>query len=249
MRKLIACIACSNKSTRLYGKPLQLIDIENKISILENIIKILKKINSIHQIVLAIADGSENTIFKEYAKKYNIQYINGDPHDVLQRLIKACRKGKGTDIFRITSECPFFFYELINSSWKDHIKKNYDVSFLDNVPDGTGFEIISQKSLKYSWKHGNKKHRSELCSLFIRENKKKFKINFINIPKKLQRKDLRITVDNPEDLILVRYIYNKFKLEAPFIPVSKIIRYLDRNPDKKKLVEKYISDGLKIMYL
>ena len=71
----------------------------------------------------------------------------------------------------------------------------------------------------------------------------------INIPKKLQRKDLRITVDNPEDLILVRYIYNKFKLEAPFIPVSKIIRYLDRNPDKKKLVEKYISDGLKIMYL
>tara|TARA_B100000575_G_C23090112_1_gene628446 strand:+ start:435 stop:1184 length:750 start_codon:yes stop_codon:yes gene_type:complete len=249
MRKLIACIACSNKSTRLYGKPLQFIDIKKKISILENIIKILKKTNSIHEIVLAIADGSDNTIFKEYAKQYNIQYINGDSYDVLQRLIKACRKGKGTDIFRITSECPFFFYELINKSWNEHIKNNYDVSFLDNVPDGTGFEIIKQKSLKYSWKYGNQRHRSELCSLYIRENKTKFKINYISIPKKLQRKDLRITVDNPEDLILVRDIYNKFKTKAPFIPVSKIIKYLDLNPDKKKLVEKYIPDGLKIMYL
>ena len=42
-RKLVAALACRNQGSRLYGKPLQNLDVENGIRIIDNIIQVLKK--------------------------------------------------------------------------------------------------------------------------------------------------------------------------------------------------------------
>ena len=47
MRKLVAALACRINGSRLYGKPLQNLDIEKGISILDNIIGCLKQIQVI----------------------------------------------------------------------------------------------------------------------------------------------------------------------------------------------------------
>ena len=44
-RKLAAVLACRNTGSRLYGKPLQNLDVKNNYTILDNIIRCLKKIN------------------------------------------------------------------------------------------------------------------------------------------------------------------------------------------------------------
>ena len=38
--KLVAAIACRNQGTRLYGKPIQNLDVENGIRIIDNIIAV-----------------------------------------------------------------------------------------------------------------------------------------------------------------------------------------------------------------
>ena len=43
-KKLVFVIACRNEGTRLFGKPLQLLDIENRITILDHLISIVKKL-------------------------------------------------------------------------------------------------------------------------------------------------------------------------------------------------------------
>ena len=62
------------------------------------------------------------------------------------------------------------------------------------------------------------------------------------------RKDLRLTVDYPEDLILCREIYLTFKNFAPKFPIVKIIKYLDNNPRLKKLVDPFLEKGYSTMY-
>ena len=181
MSKLIASLACRNASTRLYGKPLQNIDVKENLTILEYIIKCIQSYNAVDQIVLAISDSKENYPFIDIANKYKLKYVLGDDNDVLSRLIKSCKKGQGTDIFRVTTESPFSFHEIIDSTWDIHKKYDYDFSAVDDVPDGTGFEIISNKSLIKSWEKGEKKHRSELCSLYIRENISDFKVHVLVI--------------------------------------------------------------------
>jgi spore coat polysaccharide biosynthesis protein SpsF len=248
-RKLIAAVACRNAGTRLYGKPLQNLDIDKKVSVLDYIVSWMKSISEIDEIVLGISEGAENQTFINLATEKSLKYIIGDEEDVLSRLIKCGESERATDVFRITSESPFTYFEAIKSAWEKHQEGDIDLSRLDNVPDGSGFEIIKLDALKYSHLQGSRRHKSELCTLFIRENVDKFKIHDIEVPFQIKRKDIRLTIDYPEDLVLCRAVYNHFKSKAPKIPLSEIIAFLDIELKLKELVEPFIEEGLKTMYL
>jgi len=249
MRKLVAALACRNKGSRLYGKPLQNLDIDNGITILDNIIDCLKQMSMIDSIVLGIASGIENDVFMEYAQDKNISYIRGDEKDVLERLIFCGDLDKATDIFRSTSESPFPYFDLIPEAWDTHVLNKNDATFLDDIIDGCGFEILSLDALKKSHKDGEDRHRSELCTLFIRENKSQFNLGYIKPPLKLTRKDIRLTVDNPEDLIVCRAVYKHFQDLAPKIPLLDVVEYLDKNTSLLKLTSPFCEAGYDSMYL
>jgi spore coat polysaccharide biosynthesis protein SpsF len=209
----------------------------------------LKTYVEVDQIVLAISEGTENEIFKVVAERLNVKFVVGSPDDVLDRLIQACKFAGGTDIFRLTSESPFTYYEAIGEAWRLHLENSNDLTSLDFLPDGSGFEIINLPAYEKSWLEGGVKHRSEYCSLFIRENKDRFKHELVGIPDSLRRTDLRFTVDYPEDLVLCRAIYEEFKSQSPRIPLASIIKFVDDNPNLKALVNKFVANGLKTMYL
>jgi len=242
-RKLVAALACRHSGSRLFGKPFQNLDIKNNIKVIDNIIDCFKQFSFIKEIVLGISEGEVNKSFIDYAKSKKIKYIIGDERDVLSRLIQCGDKTKASDIVRVSSESPFLLFEILKKSWENHKNKNNDFTTADNVIDGTGFEIINLNALKYSHKYGKKKHRSELCSLFIRENLNIFKCEQIKINKMYNRKDLRLTVDYPEDLILCREIYSKFKKDAPLIKIKNIISFLDKNKKLINITKKFTKEG------
>ncbi len=248
-RRLVAAIAVRNQGSRLYGKPLQNLDVEAGICILDNVIQCLKSIDSINEVVLGISEGTPNEIFKSYAAKYGLKFIVGDEKDVLSRLIECGRFAGATDIFRVTSESPFLYFEPVASLWSQHVREKSDATFLDTVIDGCGFEILSLAALETSHRKGEVKHRSELCTLYIREHAADFTIRRTSPPPHLIRRDLRLTVDTPEDLIVCRAVYNYFKALAPRIPVPSIIEFLDRNPSLIKLTAPFAEQGYVTMYL
>ena len=246
MRKLVLTLACRNSSSRLYAKPLQIIDFKKKMTILDFILKRFKKLKIVKDIVLCISKSSENKIYQKIAKENNIKFILGDDYNVLKRLIAGAKLTKATDILRITSESPLTYLENLNFSWKNHITNNFDASFMDNVIDGCGYEIINIKSLNKSNKFGSKLDRSELCSRYIRTHRKKFKIFQIPPPKFLKRNDLRLTVDYPEDLILIRKIFKKENTNN--LNFKKIVKFISQKKNKD-LIKNYVLDGFKNMYL
>tara|TARA_A100001388_G_scaffold277560_1_gene269497 strand:- start:8044 stop:8802 length:759 start_codon:yes stop_codon:yes gene_type:complete len=248
-RRLVAVVACRNNGSRLFGKPLQNLDIHNNWKIIDQVIDNLKSCEVISQIVLAIAEGNDNLSYCEYANEKGLMYVVGDEIDVLDRLNKGLIKAKGTDLFRVTSESPFLYKKPIEEAWSSHKMCKNDATFLDGIIDGCGFEIINSKALKYSWENGKKKHRSEMCSLFIRENRNIFKIDQINCPKELEREDLRLTVDYPEDLIVCRYIFNNLIKDNDSYDLLDVVKYLDENPFLKNLIEPFCEKGYKTMYL
>ena len=248
-RKLVAALACRNQGSRLYGKPLQNLDVEKGIRIIDNIIDGLNTLDCIDSIVLGISEGEDNEVFKTIAEQKGIEYIVGDQIDVLHRLIKCAEKVDGTDVFRVTSESPFLHHKAVNQVWDQHCSQNNDATFYDDIIDGCGFEIIQLSALKESHERGESKHRSELCSLYIRENKSDFKINQVTAPPALYRKDLRLTVDNPEDLVICRAIYKNFKSNAPQIQLEDIITFLDKHPHLIELTYPFTEEGYKSMYL
>jgi len=249
MRKLVVALACRNRGSRLYGKPLQNLDINNGVTILDNIIACLNSFECIDSIVLGISEGDENLDFVDYAKKNGLGYILGDEEDVLSRLIKCGEYADATDIFRTTSESPFPYFEMIDTIWAEHTNNNNDATFLDEIIDGCGIEIIKLDALKESHDRGENKHRSELCTLYIREHEKDYKIQKLLPPNELIRKDLRLTVDYPEDLVVCRAVYERFIEQAPMIELEEVIKFLDKNKGLKDLITPLCEGGYSTMYL
>lgn len=248
-KKLVAALACRNQGSRLYGKPLQNLDTNKQIRIIDNIVDCIRALDCIDEIVLGISEGVENEIYKSVASDKNLSFIVGDQKDVLSRLICCGNVTNATDIFRVTSESPFLYFDPVSSLWEKHKHEEADATFMDDIIDGCGFEILSMKALKYSHLNGSEKHRSEFCSLFIRENLRKFNVIKGAPPNSLIRKDLRLTVDNPEDLIICKEVFQEFKKYAPLIPLEKVVRYLDRKPKLKELMAPYVESGYSTMYL
>ena len=199
--------------------------------------------------LLGISEGIENEIFIKIAEENKIKYIIGDEDDVLSRLIECGVCSNTTDIFRVTSESPFLFFEPVEELWENHMKNDLDATFYDHIVDGSGFEILSLEALQKSHLMGDVRHRSELCSLYIRENLNHFKVEKPIAPKELVRKDLRLTVDNPEDLVVCRKLYSEFKHYSPRIPVLELVKFLDKNPSLKELVYPLTESGYQTMYL
>ncbi len=238
--KIVAALACRSNSSRLYGKPLQIL---GNLNVLEYIIKRLKEQSKIDNIVLAISEHVGNEAYAPVAKKNGIDYLFGDDLDVTGRLIKAAEMVNADCIFRITTESPFCYYEGINDAVTSHQATGADYTTYAKLPDGVTFELISLRALKISHNvHNSTPYRNEMVSLFIMEEPALFKFNILAIDKKWERPDYRLTIDYPEDLILCRKIISHFGEEKP-IDYKDLMVFLDNSPELRSLVHEITDPG------
>lgn len=237
-RRLVAALACRNNGSRLYGKPMQ--NLLGDQTILDQLISIIRKFPFIAQIVLGISEGSANAPFVDKAHEHGISYILGDEKDVLMRLIQCGRAAKATDVFRKTTECPWFAYDMLEPLWHKHVEHGNDITVCDRLPEGLAFEIYTLEALERSHARGSPIDRSEFCSNYARHHPHEFKIEVVLPPEQLRRMDLRVTVDYPEDLYLCREIARTYADSMPLVSVKQIIDFLDSRPDLKKLVAPHV---------
>ena len=189
-----------------------------------------------------IAEGVENSAFVDLANESGLDYIIGDERDVLSRLIECGKHAGATDIFRVTTESPFFYFESVESAFARHVEDGNDLTTTEGLPDGANFEIFRMEALQRSHDHGDARHRSEYCGLYIREHRGEFKVDVLPIPDAVRRPELRLTVDNPEDLVLCRAVFEQFQDQAPRVPIEEVIQYLDTRDDLKQLVAPFVED-------
>lgn len=241
-RRLIAALACRVQGSRLYGKPLQALDLQTGTRILDQIIANLQSHAVIEAIVLGISEGVENTPFVDMARQWGLQHIWGDPIDVLQRLITCGHAAQATDVLRVTTESPFHEFNLLEKVWGRHVEHGNDVTVTEDMPEGTHFEIYRLSALETSHAKGGREERSEFCSLYVRRHLEEFKVEVVEIPEAWKRLDLRLTVDYPEDLVLCRRVYAALKSKAPCIPLEDIIAFLDARPALKGLVAGFVAN-------
>ena len=242
----MAVLVCRNNGTRLFGKPLQLIDIENRISILDYIINNLRQLPAINKIVLGIAEGIENQVFKQIADRNGIDYVVGSEELVSERYLLAAEQSRANHIFRVTTECPFLWSEGLDLAYSKHIDQKFDATFIWNIIDGTEFEIYSTETVAKINALASNAEKEHL-SLFVRNNPSKFKVNRITPPKKFIREDIRLTVDYPEDLVFCRNIYNLLKKRGLANSLSNVLSVIDDNPSWKTMVQPFLEKGHTMM--
>ncbi|MBW2996319.1 aminotransferase class III-fold pyridoxal phosphate-dependent enzyme [Candidatus Woesearchaeota archaeon] len=229
--KTAAIIQARMGSTRLPGKMIKLLGDK---PLFWHVIDRVKKAKEVDEVVLATGDKKNNDILVEEMRKHGGIAFRGDEDDVLDRFYH-CAKKFGIDVIvRITGDCP-----LIDSRIIDEVVilfKNNDADYASNVhpptyPDGFDVEVFSFKALEKAWKEAKLKSEREHVTPYIWKNKEMFKC--INLKNNEDLSDLRLTVDDDEDFILLDGILKKITAEN--YNLKEIVNTIRENPELLKI--------------
>lgn len=84
-----------------------------------------------------------------------------------------------------------------------------------------------------------KKIEHKHVTLYIYRNNKKFKIIGFDVPQKFRRPEIRLTMDYPEDLILIRKIVSSLPKNKKIPNLETIIKIIDKNKKLQKINSQY----------
>lgn len=226
--KTVAIIQARMSSTRLPGKVLMTIA---KKPMLSFVVDRLLKAKSIDEVVVATSrDQSDDKIVK-FCQREKILYFRGDLENVLDRYFNCAREHKAQIVVRVTSDCPLIDPQVIDEGLKKFqaVRADYLSNTLERTfPRGFDFEVLSFEALSEACRSATTPEEKEHVTPFIWKNvKKQFFIE--QLTQKNNQSQYRLTVDTPEDFLLLKILIEKYN--AHNLGHQKISQILSQHPE------------------
>ena len=207
-RRVVAIIQCRMSSTRLPGKAL--LDLYGK-SLLARVIERTCAAQTIDEVWVATSTEIADDIIALTAGGLGATVFRGPLDDVLARYQGAARASQADVIVRVTSDNPLTEPRFIDLCVGELLAGDLDHVVIAPVPRGTGVEAISRRALNMAAHEAGEAYDREHVTPFIKKRPDQFKLARIANPyPALARADVRITLDTPEDHLLLSKIFNNF---------------------------------------
>ncbi|WP_313150299.1 glycosyltransferase family protein [Lysinibacillus capsici] len=220
----LAILQARMTSTRLPGKVLKPL---NKVEpmLLHQIRRILKS-KLIDELIVATSIGKEDDEIVNLCKQNNILYYRGSLDDVLDRFYAVSLQYTPKNIIRLTGDCPLIDPKIIDKVISLHICNENDYTsnvIIPTYPDGMDVEVLTYETLIKIKKSASRPSHKEHVTLYLNENREKFKTENVTYNKDLS--EIRLTVDEYEDLELIQKVYNKLQNKGDYTLEDIIILF------------------------
>ena len=225
-------------STRLPGKVLRSI---NGFKMLELQLLRLSRSRNASRIIVASGDSECDDPIEALCKKLGVECFRGSENDVVERLYQ-CTQFYETDIIvEITGDNPlsdsrivdFCITEFLNEPQLDFMSTDlgwYNPIYKKEYPIGLSVKMFSKQVMDRIHNEASISMDREHVVNYILQNTDEFSIGGFSCLQGLNRPDLRLTVDYPEDFELISHIYNFFKGRETSVSGVEICAYLDNHP-------------------
>ena len=224
--KIPFLITARLKSSRLRKKILRKV---KKYELISHMIKRIKYAKNISNIIICTSYLNEDRELNKIAKKNSVEIYNGSPNDVILRLYNAAKKFNARFIINITADCPLVDPYYIDLVAKKISQNKFDLVRSFDLPHGIFVYGIKVDALEKICKM-KKKDDTEIWERYFTDTGL-FKIFDIDIKNKNHNKPgLRLTVDYPEDLILIKKIYEKLWIKKKLFDTEDIIKLFENEP-------------------
>jgi spore coat polysaccharide biosynthesis protein SpsF len=196
----------------------------------------MKTSRAVDEVAFATSTKAENDVLAELAGARGFRVFRGDENDVLLRHRDAMRAFGAENVVRVTGDNPLTDVATMDALIALHHAKRADYTYVPGPALLMGIlsEVISRDAIERSWDCGEDRHRSELVTLFIKENPDQFGIATMDLDPALLRPGYRLTVDHPEDVRLQREIFEEIggrRGKGALVDTKDAIAFLDSRPD------------------
>jgi spore coat polysaccharide biosynthesis protein SpsF len=249
--EVLAITQARSGSTRLPNKVLKTIGNQTLLDIhLQRILKSKK----IDQLLVATTVDELDLRIVEIAKAKDLPFYQGSIANVLDRFYQAAVTFKPKWVVRLTSDCPLIDAELIDSVINYAIEK--DVDYCSNTlrpsfPDGMDIEVFKFSALEKAWNEARLDSEKEHVTPFIHKNSSFNGLDLFrseNYKSDTDFSDVRLTVDEPEDLEVVKLVIEKLGLDkdwrtyADFYILNKEINELNGSSKRNEGYDKSLKE-------
>lgn len=193
-------------SKRLRGKVLKKF---GKLTLLEIIIKRLKKSKQITKIIVLTSNTKNDKKIVNLCKKKNINYFCGSLNNVFLRFKDAIKKHRPEKIIRISADSPLVDWRLIDKM-VNLSKKNNSYDIISNIktrtfPKGQSIEILKSEIFDL---------RSNLLTDDQKEHVTKFfyhdkKYSVLNYRSKKKYNKFNLCIDKIDDYLFISKLIKK----------------------------------------
>lgn len=246
--KIGAIIQARTSSTRLPRKVLKELPYGSGITVLQQVIRRVKRSQKVSHIIVATTNDREDSKIVEIAKKEKVLWFKGSKDNVLGRYYLAAEKHKLDIIVRITSDCPCIDPAIIDLMIEKHLTTKSDYtsnSIKRTFPHGLDTEVISFHALEKAYNENTEKFEKEHVSPYIYKTRPDFfKISLVKAPKRFNAPDIRITLDTEEDYALLCSVYDYLFPKNEFFGTTEIIELFQNKPWLKLINKKIIQKRL-----
>lgn len=222
-------------STRLPGKILK--PIMGR-PMLDYLIERIHRVDTPHTLIIATTTNPQDEAIESFAKKENIKVFRGSEEDVLDRYYQTCCAYPAEIIVRITSDCPLIDPAIVDHAI--HLLQNSKtpVDYISNTqqrsfPRGMDVEVFTFAALKAAANEATSAYDREHVTPFIYNQPERFHLaNFAHTP---DISKYRLTVDTPEDFLLISKIFEELYPNNKKFTLADILRSFKQHPEWKKI--------------
>lgn len=233
--RCVAIIQGRMSASRLPGKVLQ--DICGQ-PMLARVVERTRRAVTVDAITIATTSDPADDPVAEFCRDRGYPCFRGSQYDVLDRYYQAAQIAQANIIVRITADCPVIDPQLIDQAVGAFIDTHADFAanrlpppWHRTYPIGLDVEVCAFPSLERVWKEAAQPHQREHVMPYFYEgipadatvttepvtvyqSPRGFQVVYLNHTQDYG--SLRWTVDTPEDLELLRHVYQRFECRDDF---------------------------------
>ncbi len=158
------------------------------------------------------------------ARKTHFSIFWGSDRDVLQRFCDAIRYWRFAHIIRATGDNPLVSPRMAIAALQRYRALGCDYFAYDNLPPGTGIEVVSARALLQAEGADTTPYDREHVTPFLYNNPQLFRIGRESALLPQSEHNLRVTLDTIEDWQHIDHLYRALNRQRP-IEIEDLLYY------------------------
>lgn len=209
-----AIIQARMGSTRLPGKVLM--DISGETMLARVVSRVRRTGETLDEVIVATTGLSEDDAIVRECRALGVPVCRGSSEDVLDRYVQAARAYQLDVVVRITADCPLIDPGVIRSVVERFRQVGPDYAsntLVRTYPRGLDTEVVSMPALEQAWREARQAYEREHVTPYLYEQPNLFELLSVELDQGDNGRfgNLRWTVDTPEDLMLIRALYDRIE--------------------------------------
>jgi len=243
MSRTVAFIQARMSSSRFPGKVLQQL---GGLAMIDYMATRARKARLLDDVVVVTSTDQSDDVLANTLQSRGLPVFRGDLNDVLRRYADAASAHDADEIVRLTGDCPLVDPALIDAVIG--LRHSANVSYASNVdppsfPDGLDVECFDRDLLQRACTMAERPSEREHVTLWMRGAD--CNCQRANLQSIADLSSLRLTIDYPDDLEVIRHIVSALPGDGNF-DMYDILRVMAARSDLMALNQHLRNEGLAI---